>query len=92
MGAGGVTNCGTYVTKERSLKPTGNPNSKAKRLNKNGELVQERWYDHLGRAVRNRDYSHSGTWDFPHDHDWDWENGDGHRNKEHLKPDYEKYY
>ena len=60
MGAGGVTNRGTSVTDARSLKIIGKPDSKIQRYNKKGELVQERWYDNLGRAIRNRDYSHSG--------------------------------
>ena len=65
MGAGGVTNCGTNATDARSLKKTGKPNSKVQRYNQKGELVQERWYDYLGRAIRNRDYSHSGEMPFP---------------------------
>ncbi len=59
MGAGGVTNCGTNATDARSLKKTGKPNSKVQRYNQKGELVQERRYDYLGRAIRNRDYSQS---------------------------------
>ena len=92
MGAGGVTNCGTNATDARSLKKTGKPNSKVQRYNQKGELVQERWYDYLGRAIRNRDYSQSGEMPFPHDHDWAWENGEGQRIKEHVAPDYIKYH
>lgn len=55
MGAGGVTNCGTNATDARSLKKTGKPNSKIQRYNQKGELVQERRYDYLGRAIRNRE-------------------------------------
>lgn len=91
MGAGGVTNRGTSATDARSLKIIGKPDSKIQRYNKKGELVQERWYDNLGRAIRNRDYSHSGEMFFPHDHDWVWKNGEGQRIKEHVEPDYIKY-
>lgn len=65
---------------------------KVQRYNQKGELVQERWYDYLGRAIRNRDYSHSGEMPFPHDHDREWGNGEGQRIKEHVYPDYIKYH
>lgn len=91
MGAGGVTNHGTSNTNVRSLEMQGEPNSKAKKYNKKGKLVQERWYDENGKAVRNRDYSHSGIMNFPHDHTWDWSSGKGKRIEEHLEPDYENY-
>lgn len=92
MGAGGVTNCGTNATDARSLKKQANLTLKFKDIIKKGELVQERWYDYLGRAIRNRDYSHSGEMPFPHDHDREWENGEGQRIKEHVDPDYIKYH
>ncbi len=86
MGSGGVTNHGTNNTEERSLKKTGKPNSKVQRY-RYGKLVQERWYDNNGNAIRNRDYSHSGPYPFPHDHIWE----DGERGTEHLSPDYENF-
>ncbi len=91
MGAGGVTNHGTYMTYERGLKKKGKPNSKMQKYSKDGQLVQERWYDEKGRAIRNRDYKHAGEMKFPHDHDWVWNGEKANRQETHLDPDYEKY-
>lgn len=90
MGAGGVPNRGVEITEANSLEKTGHPNSKVLRY-KNGKLKQARWYDNEGRAIRNRDYAHSGTMDFPHDHDWDCSSGEAIRGEEHLQPDYKNY-
>ena len=78
--------------RRKKFEKTGKPDSKVQRYNQKGELVQERWYDYLGRAIRNRDYSHSGEMPFPHDYDREWENGEGQRIKEHVDPDYIKYH
>lgn len=91
MGAGGKANHNTKIIVARSLDPKYYPNSKIGRCNSRGVLVQERWYDKNGHAVRNRDYSHSGNEKFPHDHAWEWHGETGHRKREHLEPDYEHY-
>ncbi len=93
MGAGGVPNRGIEISVERSLKRTGKPNSRTDRY-KNGKMVQSRWYDNDGKAVRNRDYEHQNAHNnhqFPHDHVWTWKGNDGIRGKEPLPPDYERY-
>jgi len=49
-----------------------------------GELLQQRWYDSLGRAIINKDWKHGnkgGKHEFPHFHLWDWST-DGERQKE----------
>ncbi len=91
MGAGGTTNHGTYAIIARRLEKTGKPNSKMQKYNNNNQLVQERWYDENGHAVRNRDYRHGGNMKFPHDHDWVWENETAYRLEDHIDPDFEKY-
>ena len=55
MGAGCVPNHGIKRTDARNLNINGDTNSKIQRF-KNGRIVQERWYDEKGRAIRNRDY------------------------------------
>lgn len=60
MGGGGVPNGGVTIveiSEQRSLKPTGKPNSRTD-LYVNGKRKQSRWYDHNGKAIRNRDYFH----------------------------------
>ena len=91
MGAGGIPNRGVEISFERSLKDKHKPNSRVDRYNKNGQLLQSRWYNDEGKAERNRDYSHSGNVPFPHDHEWTWDNDNGTRGTEHLAPDYERY-
>ncbi len=86
MGAGGVPNRGVYKTYDRSLKPTGTPNSRIDRY-KNGKKVQSRWYDENSKAIRNRGYAHGGDVDFPHDHNWRWYGDNGVRGREHIEPD-----
>lgn len=92
MGSGGVPNRGVDVTYEKKLKITGKPNSRIDRYNSNDEKVQSRWYDKSGNAIRNRDYGHGGSHEFPHDHSWDWSSGKGTRGTEHLIPDYDNYF
>lgn len=93
MGAGGVPNRSLKISYERSLKPKGHPNSRYDRY-KDGELVQSRWYDENGKAIRNRDYKHQNPHNnhfFPHDHNWKWNGDDGDREKDILPPDYENF-
>ena len=40
------------------LPTTGNPNSSAVRRNAQGDIVQRRYYDGGGRAIKNIDYDH----------------------------------
>lgn len=94
MGAGGIPSRGESIRFERRLNATDKPNSKVDRYNQNGILVQSRWYDGNGKAVRNRDYIHQNAHDnhfFPHDHSWTWNGNRGTRNHEPLLPDYENY-
>lgn len=51
MGAGGVTNHGTYDIEARKLEPIYKPNSKVNRY-ENGIKKQTRWYGSDGKAVR----------------------------------------
>lgn len=89
MGAGGVPNRGVEIVYDRNLKKVGKPNIRVDKY-KNGEKIQSRWYDKDGRAIRNRDYKHSGNMNFPHDHKWDWSKEDP-RGKEHLDPDFDNF-
>lgn len=54
------------------LPTTGNPNSSAVRRNAQGDIVQRRYYDGGGRAIKNIDYDHDHGAGMPHAHDWDW--------------------
>ena len=95
MGGGGVPSGGVTIVKisgQRSLKPTGKPNSRAD-LYVNGKRKQSRWYDYKGKAIRNRDYFHQDddhTHTFPHDHPWEWSKTPP-RSPNGISPDYENY-
>ena len=92
MGAGGVTNHGTYNIESRKLEPIYKPNSKVNRY-ENGIKKQTRWYGSDGEAVRNRDYAHQDAHNnhkFPHDHNWDW-NRSNPRLPDNLEPDYANF-
>ena len=95
MGGGGATSGGTYVRVEgRKLERFGKPNSRYD-LYENGKLKRSRWYNHEGKAIRNRDYFHQDAHHnhtFPHDHNWGWVKGEWRRIEDNLEPDYEKYY
>ena len=56
-----------------NLPATGPPNSSQERRGESGQMIQRRYYDGDGRAVKNLDYDHdyegAGR---PHAHDWDW--------------------
>ena len=55
------------------LEIIGKPNSRADLSNKNGKLIQQRWYGPDGRAIWDRDWLHGGgEHEWPHDHSWDW--------------------
>ncbi len=55
------------------LKKTGTPNTRIDLYDKNGNLIQQRWYGPDGKAVWDRDWSlGAGELVWPHDHYWDW--------------------
>jgi hypothetical protein len=56
-----------------SLPASGTPNSTETIRDKDGSLVQVRYYDDEGKAAKNIDHGHdhSDAGD-PHVHDWDW--------------------
>lgn len=65
----------SQIGKIGDLKATGIPNTRIDLFDKNGELIQQRWYGADGRAIWNRDWKHAnkgGEHKFPHDHPWDW--------------------
>ena len=96
MGAGGVPNRTIERVDGRfgDLPSRGAKSNSRYDLYVNGERVQSRWFDNLGRVIRNRDYKHQDAHNnhfFPHDHQWDWGKGYPNRNPENLEPDYGKY-
>ena len=54
------------------LPTIGNPNSSAVRRNAQGDIVQRRYYDGSGRAIKNIDYDHDHGAGMLYVHDWDW--------------------
>jgi hypothetical protein len=56
----------------KTLPKTGNPNSSRVKRDKNGKVIQRRFYGGDGKAIKNVDkeahYGHPN----PHIHDWDW--------------------
>lgn len=53
------------------------PNSRIDLFNKDGRLIQQRWFDEEGKAMKNRDWEHGskgGVHNFPHIHKWNWNN------------------
>lgn len=81
MGGKGTPSRGVSVVIGRrgSLPIIGIPNSRSDLcLYHGGPIVQSRWYDSEGKALRNRDYDHQDahhTHEFPHDHQWIWDDG-----------------
>ena len=69
-------------TTMNGLPRTGPPNSSRVLKNPDGTIKQKRWYGPDGNAIRDRDYNHGGSMDFPHDHEW----LDGKRQEDHLPP------
>lgn len=97
MGAGGVPN----RTVEKVIGRSGDlparaakPNSRWDLYTYEGDLIQSRWFDENGNAIRNRDYKHQNVFlnhKFPHDHSWEWINGNPKRSSNPLDPDYEHF-
>lgn len=93
MGGGGVPSGGVYIVNGRS----GDLPTQVVKLNSrydlyvNGVRIQSRWFDHEGKAARNRDYLHNDSMKshfFPHDHKWTWVAGRPQRKRDGLNPDY----
>jgi uncharacterized protein RhaS with RHS repeats len=53
-----------------SLDKKGEPNSSTELYNKNGKLIQRRYYDKNGNVEFDIDFSHGGNHVFPHIHNW----------------------
>ena len=73
-GGGGVSGRSSRTT--RRLPTRSAPNSKITRVDGSGNPIQERYYDHKGRAKRDVDYiNHGNPKDHPdvsHEHNWNW--------------------
>ncbi len=54
------------------LPRTGNENSSAVRRDERNVVIQRRFYDGSGRAIKNIDFDHDHGAGKPHAHDWDW--------------------
>ena len=62
-----------YLAQPGSLPSRGIPDSTGLLRNPDGSIKQGRTYGSDRRAVRDRDFNHSGEGHvFPHDHEWDW--------------------
>ncbi len=71
----------------RSDSPTvGQPNTSAVKRDKQGNVVQRRFYGGDGRAVKNLDYDHNHGFGKPHAHDWDWTRDPPRQPGRRLKP------
>lgn len=61
------------------------PNTRTDLYDKNGNLIQQRWYGPDGWVVWNRDYNHEGEYKNLPDHRWIWDDIKGpQREKSHL--------
>jgi hypothetical protein len=56
----------------KSLPKTGNPNTSRVKRDKNGKIIQRRFYGGDGRAIKNVDKEAHHGHPNPHIHDWDW--------------------
>jgi hypothetical protein len=52
-----------------------NPNTSRVRRDKNGNIIQKRFYAAGGWAIKNVDYSNHYGHPNPHVHDWVWKHG-----------------
>jgi hypothetical protein len=71
----------TELKDHANLPREGEPNSSTD-LFRDNQLVQRRYYDENGRALRDIDFSHSNgdsSHTFPHTHDWTWEGNNSTR-------------
>ncbi len=70
-----LKNHSVQTGKVGSLSAKGEPNSSIDLYNKDGTLLQRRFYGNDGRASLDVDFSHGngdGSHTFPHMHKWDW--------------------
>lgn len=56
----------------KSLPKRGNPNTSRVKRDKNGRIIQRRFYGGDGRAIKNVDNEAHHGHPNPHIHDWDW--------------------
>jgi len=67
-----------FSTSDNKLPLNSNPNSSIDRVDENGNVIQRRFYDELGRAIRDVDFTDHGNSKLhpivPHEHIWDWSN------------------
>ncbi|MFT8352731.1 hypothetical protein [Clostridium saccharoperbutylacetonicum] len=65
-------------TTEQKIPTTGKPNSVTQKVDEDGNIIQERYYDGDGRASKDIDYTDHGNPkqhpNVPHTHKWDWSN------------------
>lgn len=68
------------TTTENSMPTKSKPNSKMKKVDKDGKTISERMYDNEERAEKDIDYRNYGNSKnhpkVPHTHKWDWSNPD----------------
>ncbi|AFK85431.1 MULTISPECIES: peptidoglycan-binding protein [Thermoanaerobacterium] len=67
-------------TTDNKIPITNKPNSVVERIDTDGNIIQRRYYDSNGRAVKDIDYTNHGNPnqhpEVPHEHTWDWSNPD----------------
>ena len=90
--SGGIKNVyGPYRSNIKPLIDT--PNTRTDYYDeKTGKLLQQRWYDHNGAAVWDRDWDHNDPFKnhtFPHDHYWKYLKNKNDR-PEYIGPNNEK--
>ena len=72
------------VTDSHTVLPEGTANTVTRKIDENGNLLQDRIYGDYRRAIVDIDYFHNekpGTHIFPHEHWFDWSEGYPNRSK-----------
>lgn len=73
-----ITDClhNVSITKSHTISTTSDPNSVTVKLDDNGNIEKERYYDNKGQAILDIDYTNHGNPKLhskvPHKHKWDW--------------------
>lgn len=63
------------ITTGHSVSTTGELNTITRKIDENGNIIQDRIYGFDGKAIKDIDYWHNekpGSHFFPHEHYWDW--------------------